>query len=117
MNKNLEDIQKKSELINAEITSKNYDKTAFLNFCLSKKENGDDLNSWSLDELKNLINEFKCSMEKKKTADLNCNSKINQNNKKTENFNIEKEVSEKMEIFNGQNSEIFKVITDKNKIT
>lgn len=51
-------IEKMQILLNEEIIKKNYDKTAFINFCLSKKENGDDLNEWSLEELKEIVNEF-----------------------------------------------------------
>ena len=54
----MEEIQAKQALLQTEIIEKNYDKTAFINFCLSKKENGDDLNNWSLDELKEIVNEF-----------------------------------------------------------
>ena len=39
-------------LLQEEIVDKNYDKTDFINFCLFKKENGDDLNEWTLEELK-----------------------------------------------------------------
>ena len=58
MEENMEEIQAKQTLLQTEIIEKNYDKTAFINFCLSKKENGDDLNNWSLDELKQIVEEF-----------------------------------------------------------
>ena len=58
MEENSEEIQAKQILLQTEIIEKNYDKTAFINFCLSKKENGDDLNNWSLDELKQIVSEF-----------------------------------------------------------
>ena len=45
MEENMEEIQAKQSLLQTEIIEKNYDKTAFINFCLSKKENGDDLNN------------------------------------------------------------------------
>lgn len=53
-----DEIQAKQTLLQNEIIEKNYDKTAFINFCLSKKENGDDLNNWTLDELKEIVSEF-----------------------------------------------------------
>ena len=34
------EIQAKQTLLQTEIIEKNYDKTSFINFCLSKKENG-----------------------------------------------------------------------------
>ena len=58
MEENTEEIQAKQTLLQTEIIDKNYDKTAFINFCLSKKENGDDLNNWTLDELKEIVSEF-----------------------------------------------------------
>lgn len=33
-----DDFQKKQTLLQTEIIEKNYDKTAFINFCLSKKK-------------------------------------------------------------------------------
>ena len=53
-----DEIQAKQTLLQTEIIEKNYDKTAFINFCLSKKENGDDLNNWTLEELTQIVNEF-----------------------------------------------------------
>ena len=51
-------ISKKQELLQKEILDKNYDKTAFRNFCLWKKDGGDDLNNWTLEELLIVVNEF-----------------------------------------------------------
>ena len=58
MEENMEEIQAKQTLLQTEIIDKNYDKTAFISFCLSKKENGDDLNNWTLDELRQIVSEF-----------------------------------------------------------
>ena len=55
---NEEETQSKQTLLQTEIIEKNYDKTAFINFCLSKKENGDDLNNWTLAELTDIVKEF-----------------------------------------------------------
>ena len=58
------EILKKQTLLQKEIIEKNYDKTSFINFCLSKKDNGDDLNEWSFEELKKLfLNILKKRME------------------------------------------------------
>ncbi len=59
--KNFDNI-KKQELLKKEIIDKNLDKDSFLDFCISKKENGDDLDKWSLEELKETIDEF-CSSD------------------------------------------------------
>ena len=53
-----DEIIQKQELLQEEIVDKNYDKNDFINFCLFKKENGDDLNELTLEELKNIIREF-----------------------------------------------------------
>ena len=50
MTSNDEFLQKQN-LLQSEIIEKNYDKRAFINFCLSRKDNGDDLNNWTLEEL------------------------------------------------------------------
>ena len=52
------ETEKKQRCLQEEIIEKNYDKKAFILFCLDKKENGDDLNQWSFDELKEVVNEF-----------------------------------------------------------
>ena len=54
-----QDIEMKQNLIKSTIIDKNYDKNAFFNFCMNKKkEGGDDLANWTIDELNSVINEF-----------------------------------------------------------
>ena len=54
-----QDIEMKQNLIKSTIIDKNYDKNAFFNFCMSrKKEGGDDLANWTIEELNSVINEF-----------------------------------------------------------
>jgi hypothetical protein len=53
-----DEIQQKQMLLQTEIIDKNLDKTSFINFCLSKKENGDDLSNWTLPELQAIVKEF-----------------------------------------------------------
>ena len=53
-----QEIQAKQELLQREIIQKNLDKGSFINFCLSKKENGDDLNNWTFAELEEIVKEF-----------------------------------------------------------
>ena len=49
----------KQNLIKSTIIDKNYDKNAFFNFCMNKKrEGGDDLANWTMEELNSTINEF-----------------------------------------------------------
>ena len=54
-----QDIETKQNLIKSTIIDKNYDKNAFFNFCMNKKkEGGDDLANWTIEELNSVINEF-----------------------------------------------------------
>ena len=54
-----QDIEMKQNLIKSTIIDKNYDKNAFFNFCMDKKrEGGDDLANWTMEELNSTINEF-----------------------------------------------------------
>jgi hypothetical protein len=51
-------IKEKQELLKREILDKNLDQNEFISFCLGKKEKGDDLNSWTLEELTKIVEEF-----------------------------------------------------------
>ena len=81
---NEKDLEEKKNLLQAEILDKNYDQIKFVEFCLSKKPNGDDLTIWSLEELKNTIQEFISKFPKSNPPDqmqnLNINNTINSNN-------------------------------------
>ena len=55
---NEDQLVKKQELLKKEIVSKNYDPNKFLQFCLYQKENGDDMNNWTYDELKGCVERF-----------------------------------------------------------
>ena len=95
-----EQIQAKQTLLQTEILDKNYDKTAFINFCLSKKENGDDLNNWTLAELTEIVHEFVNSQQAPTTT-------ISEQ-KAQEDEEIKKENIEKMEKFNAEKTKNFK---------
>ena len=58
-----DEINRKKDLLQKEIVDKNYDKTQFINFCLSKKENGDDLNEYTYEELSSFVKEFVSSQQ------------------------------------------------------
>ena len=58
-------LQIKQELLKTEILDKNLDQMKFLQFCISQKENGDDLNNWTLEELKTCVNDFQESFKQK----------------------------------------------------
>ena len=81
------EIQAKQTLLQSEIIEKNYDKTAFINFCLSKKENGDDLNNWTLDELTEIVKEF---ISTQSEAQAQTEQKVEESTKEVKNQEIKK---------------------------
>ena len=117
MEENMEEIQAKQVLLQSEIIDKNYDKTAFINFCLSKKENGDDLNNWSLDELKQIVEEFVSTQnleaqnaqnEPKTQVEIQTENAPTEQGAEGQQQEIKKEDIEKMEKFNAEESKNFK---------
>jgi hypothetical protein len=98
----MDEIQAKQTLLQTEIIEKNYDKTAFINFCLSKKENGDDLNNWTTEELTEIVREFVNSQNQ--TAAPSDTAKGDAKG----NQEIKKEDIEKIEKFNAEESKNFK---------
>ena len=100
-----DEIQAKQNLLQTEIIEKNYDKTAFINFCLSKKENGDDLNNWTLDELTQIVNEFVNTQNQTSTQN---ETKPEETKAEGEGQEIKKEDIEKIEKFNAEETKNFK---------
>ena len=90
---NQEQLLLKQELLKSEIVAKNYDGNKFLQFCLDKKENGDDMNNWTYDELKKCVDEF---IESQKPKPEKKEEKILEKSKKEDNKE-EKKVKEKEE--------------------
>ena len=109
MEDNMDEIQAKQTLLQTEIIEKNYDKTAFINFCLSKKENGDDLNNWTLDELTEIVREFVASQnpQPESTTTIVQSTDAKPTGKEGEQ-EIKKEDIEKMEKFNAEETKNFK---------
>jgi len=83
-------ITKKKDLLRKEILDMNYDKEIFLDFCTSKKENGDDLDVWTLNELEQVISEFKEYINNTKDSKVNL-EKLNNITKQKEDITIEVE--------------------------
>ena len=77
---NLNELEQKTEILKKEILEKNHDQNAFINFCLSKKENGDDLNNWNLQELKKIIEEFTLTQKEKENKTNEYQKNINAEN-------------------------------------
>jgi uncharacterized protein YeaO (DUF488 family) len=94
-----QEITAKQQLLQKEIIEKNYDKGSFINFCLSKRENGDDLNNWTLSELETIVKEFVSSQNVPQSGE---------EPKAPGEEDINKENLEKMEKFNAEEPKTFK---------
>ena len=81
------ETKQKQTLLQTEIIDKNFNKEEFIKFCLTKKEGGDDINNWALEELKEIINEFVSQSAEKKDID---NKENLLNSEKKEKDNEEK---------------------------
>ena len=53
-----QELLMKQAYLKTEIIDKNIYQDKFLDYCIQNKENGDDINSWTLDELKNCVANF-----------------------------------------------------------
>jgi len=94
-----DELTAKRELLRTEILDKNYDQNEFIEFCLNKKENGDDLGNWTLSELTEVIKEFiNKTKEKNENNSEKTNTSLNQTEGNQE--EIKKENIEKMESMN-----------------
>lgn len=90
-NENIQDqLHLKQELLKAEIIAKNYEGQKFLEYCINLKENGDDMNNWTYEELKSVVENFKADYDSKKEQNKEQNNKA-ENKEKIDNDNIETE--------------------------
>jgi len=104
-----DDIEAKKELLQKEILDKNYDQNKFIEFCTEKKENGDDLTQWTLDELKVIVKEFTETQKKDSSVPQNEEEQLKieeSKNESPQNENTENENSEKEKNKNEKNEKI-----------
>lgn len=73
----------KLNLIKREIINKNYAKRDFMNFCLFKKNNGDNIDNWTMDELSSVVHEFQKNNSPKEEID---NDIYNEENEIEDNY-------------------------------
>ena len=100
MNENKNDLQEKINLIEKEISARNLNKNLFLDYCSTKKNFGDDLSLWSLEELQTTINEY----VQYHSDEINKNNKNNnENNNKNNIENNEKIIENINNLQNTQN--------------
>jgi hypothetical protein len=63
----------KQEILKFEIIDKQYDKELFLDYCISKKDNGDDLSNWTIEELRAIIKDFQKENNEKELEEIDIN--------------------------------------------
>ena len=90
MNENKNDLQEKINLIEKEIINRNLNKNLFLDYCSTKKNFGDDLSQWSLEELQSTINEY---VQYHSDEIKNFNSENKNFNSENKNFNSENKIN------------------------
>ena len=90
------ELEEKKNLLQTEILEKNYDQVKFVEYCLSKKPGGDDLTTWTLEELKTTIQEFISKNPKPEPINQMQNLNINNLNNNTNNYNDFQKDIEKM---------------------
>ena len=95
-----QETEAKQQLLQREIIEKNYDKGSFINFFLSKIENGDDLNNWTFSELEAIVKEFLSTQSPTQGNVIEI--------KEGEQEEIKKENLEKMEKFSAEETKNFK---------
>ena len=64
MEDNDQDLHLKQNYLKSEIIDKNINPDKFMNYCLTIKENGDDINSWNFEELKECVANFNELLQK-----------------------------------------------------
>ena len=96
---NQDQLSLKQELLKAEIIAKDYDGQEFLQYCIKLRENGDDMNNWTYEELKLVVQNFigycetkKAQIKKKENIDTQNNNNIEK--EKIEDKNIPKKADE-----------------------
>lgn len=81
------ELNQKKELLREQIIDKNYDQDEFIQFCMEKKENGDDMSNWTLEELKQVIKDFVNSHMKESIEREEKDKKSEEEKKKAEEIN------------------------------
>ena len=70
-----QELHSKQAFLKSEIIDKNIDQDKFLEYCIQIKENGDDINSWTFDELKKCVADFN-ELLKKESEQLKEKEKV-----------------------------------------
>ena len=75
----------KQNLLKSEIIDRCYDQSAFIEFCMQQKKDGDDLDNWSYDELKKVIQKFIAKVDQEYIAEEKEDENIHKDNISEEN--------------------------------
>lgn len=80
MSSNIEELRLKKQLyLKTQIIDKSYSAEEFSDFLVSKRENGANIDKWTIDELVNVVNEFKKVNQPDSDEEVSENQKENQN--------------------------------------
>ena len=92
-----ENLEQKKQYLTTEIINKNYNVNDFINYCQKKKENGDDLINWTLEELKQCVSDFQVEQQKKNNSETKNKSSMKNflfsNNNAENNNNINNNIN------------------------
>ena len=92
-----ENLEQKKQYLTTEIINKNYNVNDFINYCQKKKENGDDLINWTLEELKQCVSDFQVDQQKKNNSETKNKSSMKNflfsNNNAENNNNINNNIN------------------------
>ena len=119
MSEEINPLKLKEELLKEELEKQNYEKELFLKFISEKRENGSDLNNWSIYELTNEILSYKNNKNQESKDNNNSNDNKEEINKPkvslSETLNInQQESSIKDQINQVQNINIYYSNMNKN---
>ena len=87
MEDNEQELHMKQNYLKSEIIDKGIDPNKFLEYCVKIKENGDDINSWTFDDLKKCVADFN-DLLKKESQNEEQEQNINNINNSSSNSNL-----------------------------
>ena len=102
----------KQKLLKSEIIDNSYDQSEFIEFCMQKKKDGDDLDNWSYEELKIIIKEFTSKINHEYLKE-NKNNEMSNKTEENNNEIILNKTQEENDNDNNNDNEIIKNENDK----
>ena len=120
MEDNDKELQIKQNFLKSEIIDKGIDPNKFLEYCVSIKENGDDINNWNFDDLKKCVADFNELLKKESQNDEQEAQNISNINNSISNSNSNSlqisSIHSQPQNLNQDNSQIIQKNSSNNKI-